>query len=90
MNMNGRVRVILLILAVLIFVDVALLLNTPVYTGPTTDRVRSLDEISVLRIGEVIITDGNGGWVVSVQYPEGILRGENHTGGDYSWRISRR
>jgi len=89
MALDGRAKVILLILAVLISVDVALLLNTPIYTGPTTDRVRSLDKVSVLRIGEVVITDRNGEWVLSsVQYPGGILRGENYTGGDYNPNIT--
>ncbi|MFO7967944.1 MAG: hypothetical protein R6U44_10145 [Archaeoglobaceae archaeon] len=83
--MKKKLYIVLIALAVLIGVDIALILYTPTPTGPPpTEPVHPLDEVDDLRIGDVVVTDKNGEWELSsVQYPGGILRGENYTGGDY-------
>ncbi|AEA47741.1 hypothetical protein [Archaeoglobus veneficus] len=81
--MDRKVKFVLLVLAFVILIDAFLLLYSPGYTGPTIERVYRLDEIDCVRIGDINVVYKNGSWVVSsIQYPEGVVRGEKYNGSE--------
>ena len=86
MPLEKKVKVVLFALVFVILIDIFLLLYSPGYTGPVAEPLYRLDKIDCISVGDINVVYENGSWVVSsIQYPEGLVRGEeyNGSGGKY-------
>lgn len=81
--MNKKTEIIVLLALLIIILSLFSLFNAP-RNVPIVTPFRILEDIGVLRIGEIQIIDNNGSWeIAQIAFPEGLLHGERYAGGDY-------